>query len=482
MGDSRAFITLRREGAKRRPVGERLKDWGEVYLPMAPEKLNAQASRCMDCGVPFCHNGCPLGNLIPDWNDLVYRGRWKEALDALHATNNFPEFTGRLCPAPCEDSCVLSINDDPVTIKTVEQRIIDHGFEQGWIVPEPPEKRTGKTVAIIGSGPAGLAAAQQLNRAGHHVTVFERDDRLGGLMRYGIPDFKMDKSVLDRRLEILAEEGISFCTGAEVGKNVSALELVRDYDAVVLCTGALEPRDLNIPGRELGGIHYAMEYLAQQNRICAGDTVENQITAEGKHVIIVGGGDTGADCYGTALRQGALSVTQFQIHPEPPKDKPELNPWWPAPANLLKSSPAHEEGGDRAWGIHTVKFLGDENRNVSALHTVEVDRIEKTAGGREVVAVPGSDVDQPAQLVLLAIGYTGPEPSLLERFGIAPDARGNAKVGEDYQTSVPGVFAAGDARRGQSLIVWAIAEGREVAHGVDAYLMGESRLPLTGRK
>ena len=350
------------------------------------------------------------------------------------------------------------------------------------MVAEPPERRTGKTAAIIGSGPAGLAAAQQLNRAGHHVTVFERDDRLGGLMRYGIPDFKMDKAVLDRRLAILEEEGITFCTGAEVGKNVSALELVRDYDAVALCTGALHPRDLNIPGRELGGITYAMEYLAQQNRVCAGDSVESQISAEGKHVLIVGGGDTGADCYGTALRQGALSVTQFQIHPEPPRDKPELNPWWPAPAHLLKSSPAHEEGGERAWGIHTVKFLGDENGNVRGLHTVEVERIERTAGGREVIPVPGSEIDYPAQLVLLAIGYTGPEPGLLERFEIKRDGRGNASVGEDYQTNIPGVFAAGDVRRGQSLIVWAIAEGREVAHGVDAYLMGESRLPLTRSK
>ncbi len=447
---------------------------------MLPEKLNAQASRCMDCGVPFCHNGCPLGNLIPDWNDLVYRGRWKEALVALHATNNFPEFTGRLCPAPCEDACVLSINDDAVTIKTIEQRIIDHGFAQGWVTPEPPEHRTGKRVAVVGSGPAGLACAQQLNRAGHHVTVFERDDRLGGLMRYGIPDFKMDKSVLDRRLEQLQAEGISFCTGATVGENVTTLELKRNFDATVLCTGALAPRDLNIPGRELSGIHYAMEYLAQQNRLCAGDSVEGLISAEGKHVLIVGGGDTGADCYGTALRQGAKSVTQFQIHPEPPRGKPELNPWWPEPAHLLKTSPAHEEGGARAWGVHTVNFESDDAGRVKALHTVSVEKIERKAGGgREIIPVPGSETTYPADLVLLAIGYTGPEHPLVQAFTLDTDPRGNIAIDESYQTCVPGVFAAGDSQHGQSLIVWAIAEGRNAAHGVDAYLMGTSRLPTT---
>jgi glutamate synthase (NADPH/NADH) small chain len=473
-------MTLGREGAKKRAVSERLKDWSEVYLPMLPEKLGAQASRCMDCGVPFCHKGCPLGNLIPDWNDLVYRGRWKEALIALHATNNFPEFTGRLCPAPCEDACVLSINDDAVTIKTIEQRIIDHGFAQGWVVPEPPESRTGKRVAIVGSGPAGLACAQQLNRVGHLVTVFERDDRLGGLMRYGIPDFKMDKAVLDRRLEQLQEEGVRFCTGANIGENVSVLELRRDFDAVVLCTGALAPRNLNIPGRELSGIHYAMEYLTQQNRICAGDTVENQISAEGKHVLIVGGGDTGADCYGTALRQGAKSVTQFQIHPEPPRERPELNPWWPEPAHILKTSPAHEEGGERAWGVHTVKFEGDASGRVTALHAVQVERIERKAGGgREIIPVPGSEIVYPADLVLLAIGYTGPEHPLVKAFRVDTDPRGNIKIDERYQTSQPGVFAAGDSQHGQSLIVWAIAEGRNAAHGVDAYLMGDSRLPTT---
>jgi glutamate synthase (NADPH) small chain len=482
MGDSRAFLSLTREAPKKRAVGERVKDWSEVYLPMAPEKLRAQASRCMDCGVPFCHSGCPLGNLIPDWNDLVYRGRWREALTALHATNNFPEFTGRLCPAPCEDACVLAINDKAVTIKTVEQRIIDHGFEEGWVVAEPPQSRTGKRVAVIGSGPAGLAAAQQLNRAGHWVTVFERDDRLGGLMRYGIPDFKMDKAVLDRRLAQLEEEGIIFCTNATVGENVTVTELRRDFDAVLLCTGALAPRILELPGVELNGVHYAMDYLVPQNKRNAGDELP-VIDAAGKHVVIIGGGDTGADCYGTALRQGAASVTQFQIHPEPPVDMPELNPWWPQPAHILKNGPAHEEGGERAWGIHTTHFAGDESGNVKSLHAVQVERIERAEGGRRVVAVPGSETVFPADLVLIAIGYNGPERTLLTQFGLELDQRGNVKTDEDYMSvNVPAVFAAGDSRRGQSLIVWAIAEGREAAHGVDQYLMGVSKLPRTSVK
>ncbi|WP_395094159.1 glutamate synthase subunit beta [Armatimonas sp.] len=482
MGDSRAFLSLTREAPKKRAVGERVRDWSEVYLPMAPEKLRAQASRCMDCGVPFCHNGCPLGNLIPDWNDLVYRGRWQEALTALHATNNFPEFTGRLCPAPCEDACVLAINDKAVTIKTVEQRIIDHGFEEGWVVPEPPQSRTGKRVAVIGSGPAGLAAAQQLNRVGHWVTVFERDDRLGGLMRYGIPDFKMDKAVLDRRLTQLADEGIFFCTGATVGQNVTVIELRRDFEAVLLCTGALEPRLLELPGVELAGVHYAMDYLVPQNKRNAGDSLPT-IDAEGKHVVIIGGGDTGADCYGTALRQGAASVTQFQIHPEPPVEMPELNPWWPQPAHILKSGPAHEEGGEREWGIHTTHFEGDASGTVKSLHAVQVERIERAEGGRCVVAVPGSETIFPADLVLIAIGYNGPERALLTQFGLELNQRGNVKTDENYMSvNVPAVFAAGDSRRGQSLIVWAIAEGREAAHGVDQYLMGVSKLPRTSVK
>jgi glutamate synthase (NADPH/NADH) small chain len=482
MGDSKAFITIGRESAKKRPIVERIHDFREVYLPMAEEKLRTQASRCMDCGVPFCHSGCPLGNLIPDWNDLVYRNRWREAIVQLHATNNFPEFTGKLCPAPCEEACVLNINDDPVTIKQVEVSIIERAWAEGWIVAEPPADRTGKTVAIIGSGPAGLAAAQQLNRAGHTVTVFEKDDRIGGLIRYGIPDFKMDKGLLDRRLEQLAEEGIQFRAGVNVGVDITAEELRCSFDAVALCLGAIAPRDLNVPGRELSGIHYAMDYLTQQNRRVAGLPVNAEdILAEGKHVLIVGGGDTGADCFGTALRQGAASVTQFQIHPEPAKDKPELNPWWPEPAMILKTGPAHEEGGAREWGIHTTHLEGDGQGNVKALHAVRVERIEGGKGGqRAIVPVPGSESIFPADLILIAIGYTGPHRAgLLTDLGVEMDRRGNVQADEDYMTSVPGVFAAGDARRGQSLIVWAIAEGREVAHGVDKYLMGCSSLPKT---
>jgi glutamate synthase (NADPH/NADH) small chain len=490
MGDSKAFLTLGREMPKKRPVNERVRDWSEVYLPMAEDKLRKQASRCMDCGIPFCHSGCPLGNLIPDWNDLVYRGRWKEALDALHATNNFPEFTGKLCPAPCEEACVLNINDDPVTIKTVEMSIIDRGYELGLVTAEPPTKRTGKTVAVVGSGPAGLAAAQQLNRAGHYVTVFERDDKIGGLLRYGIPDFKMDKQVyLDRRVALMEEEGVVFRTGVNVGEDVTADELRRAFDAVVLTVGSLQPRDVNLPGRELAGVHFAMDYLTQANRRVAGLPTYGpcaDVTAEGRHVVIIGGGDTGADCYGTALRQGAASVTQFQIHPEPPKDKPELNPWWPEPAMVLKTGPAHEEGGAREWGIHTTHFSGEDGQ-VRKLHAVRVQRTrndEPGIGGRRgLIPVPGSEVEYPADLVLIAIGYTGPDAhSLLGQLGCEMTARGSVQTDSDYQTSVPGVFAAGDARRGQSLIVWAIAEGREVAHGVDTYLMGESRLPLTAYK
>jgi glutamate synthase (NADPH/NADH) small chain len=486
MGDSKAFITLQREAPKRRSVSERVKDWEEVYLPMANDTLRAQASRCMDCGIPFCHSGCPLGNLIPDWNDLVYRKRWKEAIVALHATNNFPEFTGKLCPAPCEEACVLNINDNSVTIKAVEEHIIDHAWQQGWVSAEPPLERTGKTVAVIGSGPAGLAAAQQLNRAGHTVTVFEKDDRIGGLLRYGIPDFKMHKSVLDRRLALLEEEGILFRTGVNVGVDIMAEELRQRFDAVVLTGGAIKPRGLEVTGSNLDGIHYAMDYLTQQNRRVAGDAPggEKDLHAEGKHVIIVGGGDTGADCVGTALRQGAASVTQFQIHPEPPKNKPELNPWWPQPAMILRTSAAHEEGGAREWGIHTTHFEDDGNGHVKALHTVRVQEAARDAEGRRaIVPVPDSAVAFPADLVLVAIGYTGPETAgLLENLGVALDKRGNVATDADYMTSVPGVFAAGDCRRGQSLIVWAIAEGREAAHGVDKFLMGSSRLPLTAYK
>ncbi|MBC8103849.1 MAG: glutamate synthase subunit beta [Cytophagales bacterium] len=487
MGDSRAFITIQREMPRRRPAEERIGDWGEVYLPFGQDTLRAQASRCMDCGVPFCHSGCPLGNLIPDWNDYAYRGKWKEALAALHATNNFPEFTGKLCPAPCEEACVLSINDKPVTIKAIEVSIIEKGFELGLVVADIPSERTGKTVAVVGSGPAGLAAAQQLNRAGHHVTVFEKDDRLGGLLRYGIPDFKMEKMLIDRRIALLEEEGIAFYTGVQVGVDVTAGDLRQQFDAVVLTGGAIRPRDIEIPGRELSGIHFAMDYLAQQNRRNLGDASGGgggeEISAKNKHVIIVGGGDTGADCFGTALRQGAASVTQFQIHPEPPKDMPEMNPWWPEAANLLRTSAAHEEGGAREWGIHTTHFAG-ENGQVKELHAVRVERVEKGTGGqRAVIAVEGSEVAHPADLILIAIGYSGPfTDGLLDDLGVHINPRGNIATDSDYMTNVPGVFAAGDCRRGQSLIVWAIAEGREAAHGVDKFLMGSSRLPLTAYK
>jgi glutamate synthase (NADPH/NADH) small chain len=471
---------------KRRPVQERIQDWGEVYRPFAENTLRAQASRCMDCGVPFCHSGCPLGNLIPDWNDLAYRGKWKEALSALHATNNFPEFTGKLCPAPCEEACVLNINDAPVTIKAIEVSIIEKGYEMGLVVAEPPANRTGKTVAVVGSGPAGLACAQQLNRAGHKVTIFEKDDRIGGLLRYGIPDFKMDKTLIDRRLSLMEEEGVIFRPGVNVGRDIGAQDLRSQYDAIVVTAGALKPRDLEIPGREMSGIHYAMDYLTQQNRRNLGDDSEqvgDEISAYDKHVIIVGGGDTGADCFGTALRQRARSVTQFQIHPEPSKDMPELNPWWPDPAHILKTAPAHEEGGERAWGIHTTHFVGDADRHVRGLQAVRVESVERGGAGstrRAVVPIPGSDVVYPADLVLIAIGYSGPDSgSLLGDLGVHVNSRGSIATNGDYQTNVEGVFAAGDCRRGQSLVVWAIAEGREAAHEVDRYLMGESRLPLT---
>ena len=485
MGDSRAFITIQRRAPKKRTIEERVFDWDEITLAHDEPALREQASRCMDCGVPFCHNGCPLGNLIPDWNDLIYRGHWIDALQQLHATNNFPEFTGRLCPAPCEDACVLNINDDPVTIKAVEQAIIDKGFEMGWVGAEPPQARTGKTVAVIGSGPAGLAAAQQLNRAGHTVTVFEKDDRLGGLLRYGIPDFKMGRGVLDRRLALLGEEGIAFRTGVEIGVSLTADELKSGFDAVVLAVGSDRPRDLTVPGRELDGVAFAMEYLTQQNRVVSGDDPTawpRHLDAREKHVVIIGGGDTGADCYGTAIRQGAKSVTQFQIHAEPSKDRPDLNPWWPHPAMILKTSPAHEEGGLREWGIHTTHLSGEGA--VKELHAVRVAGMEKGADGeRRVVPVPGSEVVYPADLVLIAIGYDGPRrDGLLHDLGVETDKRGSILADGEYMTSVPGVFTAGDARRGASLIVWAIAEGREAAHFVDKYLMGESRLPLTAYK
>jgi glutamate synthase (NADPH) small chain len=474
MGKITGFLEFEREAPPRRPVAERVNDWFEVYQPFPADKTRAQAARCMDCGVPFCHTGCPVNNLIPDWNDLVFKDRWREAIRQLHATNNFPEFTGRICPAPCEAACVLGINDDPVTIKVVEQNIVDRAFSEGWVVPEKPRRRTGKSVAVVGSGPAGLAAAQQLNRAGHQVVVLEKSDRVGGLLTYGIPDFKMEKWVVDRRLEQLVAEGVEFRTSTHVGVDITGEQLMDRYDAVLLAVGAEHPRNVDIPGRELKGIHYAMDYLVQQNKRVAGArfSPEQEILADGKRVIIIGGGDTGADCLGTAHRQHALSVHQLQIHPMPPSERHETTPWpqWPL---QLRMEAAHEEGGVREWSVLTTHFSGDENGNVKRLHCVRVG--PKPALER----VPGSEFYLDADLVLIAIGFSGPVRSgLLEQLPIATDTRGNIRADETYMTSIPGVFSAGDSHRGQSLVVWAIAEGRQAAHHVDKFLMGSSQLPL----
>ncbi|MBT8248992.1 MAG: glutamate synthase subunit beta [Acidimicrobiia bacterium] len=476
MGDIRGFMKYERELPRRRPVEQRLSDWREVYLDFPDEKLRHQASRCMDCGIPFCNNGCPLGNLIPDWNDLVYRGYWREAIDRLHATNNFPEFTGRLCPAPCEAACVLGINEDPVTIKQVEVEIIERAFDEGWVVPIKPSLKTGKSVAIVGSGPAGLAAAQQLTRAGHRVVVFERSDRIGGLLRYGIPEFKMEKRIVDRRLEQMEAEGTEFRPGTEVGVDVSADDLRSEFEAIVLAGGATQWRDLPIPGRELHGIHQAMEYLPPANRVQLGDIDESPISAAGKHVIIIGGGDTGADCLGTAHRQGASTVRQFEIMPRPPDQRPDANPWptWPF---VYRVSSAHEEGGEREFAINTEMFVDDGAGKVAALKT---HRVEQTFdGGRmSFQRIEGTDEQFRADLVLLAMGFTGPEHSpMLEQFGVELTDRGNVARDDDWSTNVPGVYVAGDMGRGQSLIVWAIAEGRAAAAAVDQNLMGESLLP-----
>jgi glutamate synthase (NADPH/NADH) small chain len=441
-------------------------DWNEVYQEFPVEKLQAQGSRCMDCGVPFCHNGCPLGNIIPDWNDLTYRSRWQEAIRRLHATNNFPEFTGRICPAPCEAACVLGINQPPVTIKQIEKTIIETAWESGWIKPEPAAKRTTRKVAVIGSGPAGLAAAQQLCRAGHFVKVFEKSDRIGGFLRYGIPNFKLEKHIVDRRLRQMEAEGVEFVTNAHVGVNVAVKDLLHEFDAILLAGGSEHPRDLKVPGRELKGIHFAMEFLPQQNRRNEGDTVpdEEAITATGKHVVIIGGGDTGADCLGTAHRQHAASVRQFEIMPKPPDNRSPLTPWplWPL---QLRTEGAHEEGGIREWSVNTVKFTGDEQGNVKELHCVQVGPPPKFE------SVPGREFVVQADLVLLALGFTGPvRNGLIEQLGVELDARGNIKTDENYQTSVKDVFAAGDMRRGQSLVVWAIAEGRKAAAALDAHL------------
>jgi glutamate synthase (NADPH/NADH) small chain len=460
-----------RQVPTRRPVEERVNDYLEIYQPFPEESVRLQGARCMDCGVPFCHTGCPLGNIIPDWNDLVYRDRWQEAIRVLHSTNNFPEFTGRICPAPCEASCVLGINEPPVTIKVIERTIIDHAWEAGWIKPEPPEARTGKRVAVIGSGPAGLAAAQQLNRAGHWVVVFEKADRVGGLLRYGIPDFKMEKNHIDRRVAQMEEEGVEFKTNAHVGGNVSVKELLSEYDALMLTGGAEAPRNLNVPGRELKGVHFAMEFLPQQNKVVAGDKVPDQIMATGKHVIIIGGGDTGADCLGTSHRHKAKSIHQFEIMPKPPDDRAPSTPWplWPL---MLRQESSHEEGGIREWAVSTTHFEGDAGGNVKKLHAVRVGPAPKFE------PIPGTEFSLDADLVLLALGFTGPvKGGMIEQLKVDLDPRGNVKADANYMTSIPGVFAAGDMRRGQSLVVWAIAEGRKAARGVDQYLMGSSKLP-----
>jgi glutamate synthase (NADPH) small chain len=478
MPDPWGFVNIKKEPPPKRPVQIRIRDWREVYEPAPEDTVRSQAARCMDCGIPFCHNGCPLGNLIPEWNDLVYRNHWREAIDRLHATNNFPEFTGKLCPAPCEPSCVLGIWEESVTIKQIEMSIIDHAFNEGWVQPHPPLNRTGKRVAVIGSGPAGLAAAQQLNSAGHLVTVFEKSDRIGGLMRYGIPEFKMDKALLDRRLDLLEQEGIEFVTNADVGGSVSAGELAGEFDATVLTIGALKHRDLPIPGRELEGVHFAMDYLTQQNRILAGDTVPEaeRIDARGKRVVIIGGGDTGADCFGTAIRQGAIDVVQFQRWPQPPEHRKPENPW-PEQPEIFQYSPAHEEGGSREFAIATRAFSGD-NGSVSTLHGARYEVVPTDDGRPKLAEKPGTEFEMPVELVLLAIGFAGPEPGdVVAQLELEMSDRGTIQVDQHHMTSKPGVFAAGDASRGQSLIVWAIAEGREVAHHVDLHLMGETNLP-----
>jgi glutamate synthase (NADPH/NADH) small chain len=466
MGKVTGFLEIEREQATRRSIEERVQDWFEIYQPFPEEKQKEQSARCMDCGVPFCHTGCPVNNLIPDWNDLAYNGRWQSAIRRLHATNNFPEFTGRICPAPCEASCVLGINAPAVSIKLIERSIVERAWDEGWIHPEPPEHNTGKRAAVVGSGPAGLAAAQQLRRAGHSVTVYEKNDRIGGLLRYGIPNFKLEKHILDRRLKQMRDEGVTFLTNAHVGGNVPVEALTGHYDAILLAGGAEHPRDLNIPGRELNGVHFAMEFLPQQNRRCEGDQVDPAIaiSATGKRVLIIGGGDTGADCLGTSHRQGAASVHQIEIMPKPPETRASSTPWplWPL---QLRTESAHEEGGIRDWAINSVRFTGDGNGNVKQVHAVRVGPPPKF----EMIA--DSEFTLDVDLVLLAMGFMGPvKGGMIDQLGVSLDPRGNVAANADYMTSVDGIFAAGDMRRGQSLVVWAISEGRKAAAAVDRYL------------
>jgi glutamate synthase (NADPH) small chain len=473
MGKITGFIEFTRETPGRRPPAERINDWFEIYIPFPEEKTRTQGARCMDCGVPFCHTGCPLTNIIPDFNDMVFKGRWKEASRILHSTNNFPEITGRICPAPCEAACVLGINEPPVTIKTIERAIGDRAIDEGWIKPEPPDVRTGKRIAVIGSGPAGLAAAQQLGRAGHWVAVYEKADRIGGLLRYGIPNFKMEKHLIDRRIEQIQAEGVEFKPNSHVGVNVDVEELIRDYDAVLLAGGADHARDLSVPGRDLKGIHFAMDFLPIQNKVCEGDPIPDaeRILATGKRVVIIGGGDTGADCLGTSHRHKALSIHQFELMPKPPDDRSPSTPWplWPM---QLRVETSHEEGGQREWSIATTSFSGDANGNVTKLHGIRVGpppRFEP---------IKGSEFTMDVDLVLLAMGFVGPvKNGLIDQLGVDLDHRGNVKTGHDYQSSRKGVFAAGDIRRGQSLVVWAIAEGRKAARSIDEYLMGSTKLP-----
>lgn len=475
MGKITGFMEFRRISEHSLPVAERLKNYKEFIPRLTDQQTSVQGSRCMDCGIPFCTTGCPVNNIIPDWNDLVYRGNWKQALDVLHSTNNFPEFTGRICPAPCEAACTLTINDDAVGIKSIEHAIIDKGWEEGWVTPQPTQTKTGKKIAVVGSGPAGLACAQQLARVGHDVVVFEKNDRIGGLLRYGIPDFKLEKSHIDRRIEQMRAEGVEFRVNQHIGVQVSAQKLKDEFDAVVLTGGAEQPRDLPVPGRALQGVHFAMEFLPQQNRIVAGDVVPDQIKATGKHVVVIGGGDTGSDCVGTSNRQGAASVTQFEVMPRPPEqeNKPLIWPYWPM---KLRTSSSHDEGCQRDWAVATKELTGN-NGKIEKLHAV---RVEWKDG--KMQEVPGSEIEMKADLVLLAMGFVSPVQQILEAFGVEKDGRGNAKAVTDgagyYQTSVDKVFAAGDMRRGQSLVVWAIREGRQAARAVDEYLMGSSTLPL----
>ena len=476
MGQVDGFMKFNREMPKSRDPKERIKDYKEVYTPLDKEKVKQQAARCMDCGVPFCHNGCPLGNNIPDFNDAVYHGKWEEAIRILSSTNNFPEFTGRICPAPCEASCVLSINNQPITIEYIEKTIAEQAYEKGYIKPNPPKVRTGKRVAVVGSGPAGLAAAAQLNKAGHWVTVFERSDRIGGLLRYGIPDFKLEKHVIDRRLRLMEQEGIIFRTNAHVGVNISAQHLKQEFDAVVMCGGASAPRDLPIPGRQLKGVHFAMEFLPQQNKRVAGDRIfSGEILATDKNVLVIGGGDTGSDCVGTSNRHGAKSVTQIELLAKPPLQRSENNPWplWPM---VLMTSSSHEEGVERQWAILTKEFLGDNAGRLTGLKIVEIKWGVNAQGRMGFEEIPGTERIVPCELALLAIGFVGAEKNgIVDELKLELDERGNIRT-ENYMSSVEGVFAAGDVRRGQSLVVWAISEGREAARAIDTWLMGSSGL------